>query len=149
MEDFNLLSFELSRWSGATIKYTKPGDDGPEEFNVKFARPVHPDLRGMFEDGFHNLARWSLGYTEELTDIVVHTGIVFPKDGYIQLMAVVNGPAGMFNVKSPKFPIPPEERDLIDGFVAEVKAYIEGKSAQLSIFGEDDTPEDLLGEASE
>lgn len=131
-----IVSFEIARWCGASVKYTMPGDDGQEEFSAKFARPLHPDLRSIFEDGLAPKVRFLLGFPKD-AEFVMPSGVAFPKDGVIQYTAIIRGPKGEYTAKTPKVLINNlEDEPLIESLKTEIEAYINGKTSQLSIFGE-------------
>lgn len=130
-----IVAFEIARWGGASVKYTMPGDDGQEEFSAKFARPLHPDLRSIFEDGLAPKVRFLLGFSED-DEFVKPSGVAFPKDGVIQYTAIIRGPKGEYTAKTPKVFINLEDEPLIESLKKEIEAYINGKTSQLSIFGE-------------
>lgn len=147
MEPKNIISFELDRFIGANVKYTVIDDNGDEEFSVKLARPAHVDLTDILQGAFGDWVRFMLGFPEDCADIVRTSGVSFPKDGYIQFSAYVKGPSGEYKVKTPKVRIPAEKDEAVMFLRDEICQYIDGKTSQLSLFGEDNTPEDLLAEA--
>lgn len=133
----NFTSIELDTFSGASVAYSIPGDNGETEFKTKSPRPVHPDFRDLFMTGLKNRVTWLLGFPETDTDIVNPIGVAFPSPTTVVYSAIIKGPKGNYKAKTPKIKINElEDRPILDEIIKEAEAYLEGKSAELSIFGE-------------
>lgn len=137
MENFNLVSIELDVLGGANVSYTIDGIEGPEEFKTKQTRVVHPDLSNLFQDGLRKRVTWLLGFSEDAEPIVTPIGLSIPSAGTVIYQARVIGPVASYKVKTPKIQAGADDVPLIAEIEKEAKAYIEGKSAQLSIFGDE------------
>lgn len=131
----NFTSIELDTFSGASVAYSVPGESGETEFKTKSPRPVHPDFRDLFLVGLKKRVTWLLGFPEEAEEIVVPTGVAFPSATTVVYTATVEGPKGNYKVKTPKIS-DKEDRSILDEIIKEADAYVDGKSAELSIFGE-------------
>ena len=131
-----ILSFEMDSFAGASVKYTEPGDEGAQEFSAKLTRIPHPDLTDILRTGLQDWTGFLLGFPEDCREIVSPCGVAFPKDGYVQITAIVTGPTCTYKVKLPKVAIPVEYGALFVGLLGEIGLYLDGKSSQLSLFGE-------------
>ena len=138
MEAFNLLSIELDKWSGASVAYTFQQENGVTEVKVKMDTPRHPDLTNLFEIGLKSRVAWLLGFDITAEDLPVYPcGAAYPKNGEVVYSAYIEGPVGRYKAKTPKVKFTQEDSDLFALIESEAREYvINGKSAQLSIFGE-------------
>ena len=133
----NFTSIELDAFSGASVAYSIVGESGETEFKTKSPRPVHPDFRDLFITGLKKRVTWLLGFPEEAEEIVVPTGVAFPSATTVVYSAIIKGPKGNYKAKTPKIKINElEDRPILDEIIKEADAYVDGKSAELSIFGE-------------
>ena len=132
-----IVSFEFGNFGSASVKYTVTTDEGPEDFSVKCYRFAHPDLTDIFTYGLRDWAGYLLGFPEECREEIVRpSGVEFIGDDYIRLIVMVKGPEEIYKVKLRKTKIPSEHREKLDALKAEILAYLDGKSSQLSLFGE-------------
>ena len=133
----SIVSFELENFGSVSVKYTVTTDEGPEDFSVKCSRLAHPDLTDIFAYGLQDWAGYLLGFPEECrSEIVMPYGVEFLGEDYIRLFVKVRGPEEIYKVKLRKTKIPLEHREKLDALKVEILAYLDGKSSQLSLFGE-------------
>lgn len=135
---FRLLSVELNNAGGLTASYTIALDDDPVEYKVKALALPHPDLKCLLEN-LGERVTFILGFPPEAKEVIHCTGVSFPSAGKVVYHALVHGPMGAYSVKCPKLhKLNDDEAKVLEELEKEVYRYLmEGKSAQLTIFGDD------------
>lgn len=150
--NFSLNSVELGKFGGLVVDYSVATDDGVESFKITTARLIHPDLQVLF-DALKERVAWLLGFKEvpvpedDAPEMLTVIGVKFHDNGDVVFTAWVRGPEGAYKVKTPKAMMPEEYGNILVELGNEVRLYLDGKGAQLSIFGEDYTPDDLIAGA--
>lgn len=143
---FELKSFKLGGM-GVDCKYTvsETDDDNvttEQEYHVKVTRPVHPDLRKLFDEDLTAIAREILGI-----EAVEPTGISFAgrNDNIgVAISGKIYTKFGDVTFKTPRIKYMITESEVAakltvfaDAIVDEANAYLfENKTAELEVFGE-------------
>lgn len=150
-----ITSVQLTAGGGAVVNYTIQGDDSGAVVVYDSAQLVHSDMLQAFEE-LRPLVAQILGFPETMialmdepaplgNPILRVNGVALVKDYAIFKAIVVAGKAP-YKVTAPKFQTTPEALELIGGVFNEGLQYLDGKGAQLSLFG-DKTAEDIIAEA--
>lgn len=141
-----LLSCELDKFCGVSLNYSIPNESGAAEYKCKMFAPLHPDFRTLFEDAMKVRVLPLLGFPDDMEDSIAPIGASYPSEGQVSYSVRVKGPAGEYKIRLPKVAMSEDDDNLYKVLTVEAEAYLNGKSAELSIFGEEYTPEDLLAE---
>lgn len=147
-EFFHLESVEQGKFGGLSVSYSITAN-GIEQYKTEQGRMEHPDLRALLNQ-YRERAEFALGFphqdeNEDERYLVNPVGYFVKDDESFVLSVAVAGPVGTYKVKTPKLLKSTEEDERFTLLEDEVFAYLfEGKSAQLSIFG--DEPDGVFDE---
>lgn len=146
---FELKAIKIDLF-GVDCKYrTSETDDEnltvEQEYHVKVSRPIHPDLRKLFEDDLTVIAERILNIPD--SPKIVPTGVSFAgKNDNVGLSIIGELQTGFGRVtfKTPRIKYKTGTSDVCarltvfaDAIVSEANAYLfEGKTAEMEVFGE-------------
>lgn len=150
-EQFHLSSVELWKFGGLTAVYSLTDSEGSSDYKVTLTKSIHPDLSALLAS-LRPRAEFALGFpaqevNEDENYVVNVTGVKINSgtNTTFVISALIKGPAGDYKAKTPKLSLKEDDQPTIDRLEDEVYAYLfEGKSAQLSIFG--DEPDGVFAE---
>ena len=155
---FELKSFKTGDF-GVDCKYrvAETNDDGvttEQEYHVKVSRPVHPDLRNLFENdlaaivtGIFDNTQYSAAQELEGEAAIIPTGVCFAgkNDNIgISILGAIRTKFGRITFKTPRIKYLTGESEICakltvfaDAIVNEANAYLfDGKTAEMEVFGE-------------
>lgn len=143
-EQFHLSGVELWKFGGLTAVYSMTDSEGSSDYKVTLTKSIHPDLSAIFA-ALRNRAEFSLGFpAQEVNEDerylvnVIGVKVNSGTNPTFVISAIIDGPVGNYKTKTPKLSIKEDDQPMIDRLEDEVYAYLfEGKSAQLSIFGDE------------
>ena len=146
---FELKSIKIDLF-GVDCKYrTSETDDEnltvEQEYHVKVSRPIHPDLRKLFEEDLTAIAERILNVSDNPK--IVPTGVSFAgKNDNIGLSIIgeLQTAFGRVTFKTPRIKyktgtswVCAQLTVFADAIVSETNAYLfEGKTAEMEVFGE-------------